>query len=86
LVSLNSLVQETCRILPRVTGADVQIQVVLGTDAGPVDANVAQLRQLLYSLALSGRHAMPDGRRLIISTGAADIEASARGARRGAFS
>lgn len=78
LVSLNSLVQETCRVLPRVTGPDVQIQVVLGTDAGQVDANVAQVQQLLLSLAVSARDAMPDGGRLIISTSGTDLEAAKR--------
>ena len=75
LVSLNSLVQQTCRILPRVTGADMQLQVALGEENGLVDANTSQMQQLLLNLAVSARDAMPDGGRLMIGTSTVDIDA-----------
>lgn len=76
MVSLNSLVQETCRILPRVTGADVQLHMTLGPDGGLVDANVSQLQHLLLSLAISARDAMPDGGRLSIETNTIALDAA----------
>jgi len=75
MVSLNSVVQETCRILPRVTGADVQLHVVLGHETGLVDANISRLQQLLLNLAISARDAMPEGGRLIVETNAVELNA-----------
>lgn len=83
LVSLNAVVQETCRILPRVVGRDIQLQVVLGDETGLVDVNVGQLQQILLNLAINARDALLEGGRFILETYSVDTKQNENGSRHG---
>jgi len=74
LVSLNAIVQETCRLLPRVIGEDIELSVALDDNVGHVKADVGQMQQILLNLALNARDAMPEGGTLRIETRAAQEE------------
>jgi two-component system, cell cycle sensor histidine kinase and response regulator CckA len=66
---LNSIVAETVNMLPRLLGADIELLTNLDPKAGNVNADPVQLEQVLINLAVNSRDAMPNGGRLIISTG-----------------
>jgi PAS domain S-box-containing protein len=68
LVSLNSVVEDVCRVLPAVIGEDVELQIALGKDLTQVRADPGQIEQALLNLAINGRDAMPNGGRLLIET------------------
>ncbi|MBA3521303.1 MAG: response regulator [Gemmatimonadales bacterium] len=74
LLDLNVLLRETRDLLQRVIGADVAIQLELGTGLGAVRADHDQLIQVLINLALNARDAMPRGGRLLLSTRSAPMD------------
>ena len=65
-LDLGELVEETVRMLERTLGEQVQLEVVVGEGAWPVEADPARLQQALTNLALNARDAMPEGGRLTI--------------------
>jgi PAS domain S-box-containing protein len=74
VVELNSIVAETVNMLPRLLGADIELLANLDPNAGNVNADPVQLEQVLINLAVNSRDAMPNGGRLIISTGCRELE------------
>jgi len=71
-VDLNSLIEDSCRLLQRVVGEDVDLQISLGEDAGRIEADPGQIERILLNLALNARDAMPSGGILTITTQALD--------------
>jgi CheY-like chemotaxis protein len=61
------LIGRTRRMLQRVIGEDVQVQLELGKALWPVKIDPVQLEQVLLNLAVNARDAMPKGGRLTIS-------------------
>jgi signal transduction histidine kinase/ActR/RegA family two-component response regulator len=68
LLDLNTVVAQLDRMLRRVIGSGVEIEVRAGRGLGPVRADRTQMEQLVLNLALNARDAMPGGGRLTIET------------------
>lgn len=68
VVSLNSVVEEACRMLPCVIGEDIDLQIDLGQGLGQVRVDSGQMGQVLLNLAINARDAMRDGGKLSITT------------------
>jgi signal transduction histidine kinase/CheY-like chemotaxis protein len=81
VIDLNSVVAETEGLLRRLMGERIQLEVDLKAKAGMVNADPAQIAQVLLNLAVNGRDAMPDGGRLLIRT--SDDNESVDGCRHG---
>ncbi len=75
-VDLNDVVSDTLRMLRRLIGEDVEVETSLAGEAVPVDADAAQIGQVLVNLALNARDAMPSGGRLTIATRRIDADAA----------
>ncbi len=69
VIELNAVVLETQKLLERVIGEDIQIQLELCEAPAFVCMDVGQLVQVLMNLAVNARDAMPDGGRITIRTG-----------------
>jgi signal transduction histidine kinase len=67
-VDLNAVVAQLDRMLQRVIGEDVKVEVRAGRGLGRVRGDVAEMERLLLNLALNARDAMPGGGRLTIET------------------
>ena len=80
IVGLNQRVTDMTRMLNRLIGEHIAIDLHLASDLGSVRADAAQLEQVVVNLALNARDAMPDGGRLAIET--ANQEISAQRARK----
>ena len=88
LLDLNAVVLETESMLRRIVGEGVELLLDLHSGAGRVRADRGQLEQVILDLAANARDAMPDGGRLSIETGGAEIgaqEAAARGLAQGRY-
>ena len=72
VVSLNSVVEETCGMLPCVIGEDVELRLDLGQGLGQVRIDSGQISQVLLNLSINARDAMPNGGKLSISTRLSD--------------
>jgi two-component system cell cycle sensor histidine kinase/response regulator CckA len=79
---LAGLVQDDERMLRRLIGDDVRLEVTPPSGAARVKADRAQLGQVLMNLAANARDAMPQGGTLTLETRTVDLsaaDASARG-------
>jgi len=67
-VDLNEVVQLMAFLLERVLGADIELRLDLDHGRHTVDADAAELEQVVLNLAVNARDAMPEGGVLTIET------------------
>ncbi len=77
-LQINNIVLDTIRMLERVLGEDVSLQVELDEDVPTVLSDRGQISEILINLAINAREAMPRGGKLIIKTGMAEIQPESR--------
>ena len=68
LVDLNSLVEESLRMLRRLIGEDITLKTALASPLHPVLIDPGQFGQVLMNLAANARDAMPGAGTLLIET------------------
>ncbi len=68
LVDPNVIVREAADFLERLVRADIRLDVRLGADVPWVEADPAQLKQVVLNLALNARDAMPEGGTMTLQT------------------
>jgi PAS domain S-box-containing protein len=78
LLDLNSIVADAVRLLGRLIGEDILLDLDLQPGLGRVRADPNQLHQVLLNLAVNARDAMPRGGRLLLTT--RDVVFDERGA------
>ena len=76
ILNLNTLVSEMEKMLPRLIGEDIQLNLMLDPTIGQVKADPGQIEQVVMNLAVNARDAMPDGGKLTIQTANAELDAA----------
>jgi len=67
-IDLNQIMEEGSRVIRRLIGEDIQLEVELDTSPLFVKADPGQIHQVLLNLAVNAREAMPGGGRLTIAS------------------
>jgi signal transduction histidine kinase len=73
VVDLAALLDEVDKLLRRLIGADIAIEVYVEPELGRVRVDSGQIEQLLLNLAINARDAMPDGGTLTIELANAEL-------------
>jgi two-component system cell cycle sensor histidine kinase/response regulator CckA len=68
VVNLNALLRELLRLLRRLIGEDVELDLLPDASLGPTEIDPGQFEQAIINLAVNARDAMPHGGRLTIET------------------
>ena len=74
VLDLNGLVRALDRMLQRLIGEDVKLEIALAPTVAAVRADPGQLEQVIMNLAVNARDAMPRGGRLTIETANVDLD------------
>jgi two-component system, cell cycle sensor histidine kinase and response regulator CckA len=72
-VDLNRVLEEISRLVARLIGEDVTLELDLAPSLPPVEVDPGQIEQAVMNLAANARDAMPGGGRLVISTATARL-------------
>jgi two-component system, cell cycle sensor histidine kinase and response regulator CckA len=68
VLDLNAVISEMSRMLRRVIGEDIKLNVVAASGLGRVKVDPSQIEQVIINLAVNARDAMPQGGELTIRT------------------
>jgi PAS domain S-box-containing protein len=74
ILDLNDVIAEFEKLLSRVIGDDIHLEVIHGTGLGSVKADAGQIEQLLMNLVINARDAMPKGGRICLQTANAELD------------
>jgi PAS domain S-box-containing protein len=73
-IDVNSLMTDVCKLLHPTLGRQIEVETVLGNDVWPALIDPGQLSSALVNLAINARDAMPDGGKLILTTGNLEVQ------------
>jgi CheY-like chemotaxis protein len=68
VLELNTLVANLDKMLRRLIGEDIELVTILGPRVERVEADPAQLEQVVLNLVVNARDAMPQGGKIVIET------------------
>jgi signal transduction histidine kinase len=68
VLNINAILADVEKLLQRVIGEDIELDFQTDTRIGSVEADPAQLEQVIINLATNARDAMPGGGKLTIAT------------------
>ncbi|HVU35192.1 MAG TPA: response regulator [Opitutaceae bacterium] len=67
-VNVNKVIEELAKMLGRLIGEHIRLDLELGAEVPPIEADAGMMEQILINLAVNARDAMPRGGRLVIAT------------------
>ncbi len=76
VLNLNRVAADLEKMLGRLIGEHIDLEIVADPDLGSVKADPGQIGQIIMNLAVNARDAMPTGGRIILSTANIDFAAS----------
>jgi len=76
VMNLNEVVEDMGRLLPRLIGEDVELEIRTAKNLGAIKADASQMEQVIMNLVVNARDAMPDGGRLLIETSNQELDSA----------
>lgn len=68
MLDINKLISDLMKMLGRLLGEDIEMDIVAGSNLDPINADAGMLEQVLVNLGVNARDAMPGGGKLVIET------------------
>jgi PAS domain S-box-containing protein len=68
ILDLNSVIGEMEKLVRRLIGEDINLQIIPGEEIGRIKADPGQIEQVIMNLVVNSRDAMPHGGDLILQT------------------
>lgn len=76
IMNLNEVVEDMGRLLPRLIGEDIDLELRTAKNLGAIKADASQMEQVIMNLVVNARDAMPDGGRLLIETSNEELDSA----------
>jgi PAS domain S-box-containing protein len=76
VLDLNDVIASIDRMLLRVIGEDIQLELVTGRELGRVRVDPGQMEQVIMNLVVNARDAMPHGGKLTVQTANVELDES----------
>ena len=76
VMNLNEVVEDMGRLLPRLIGEDIDLELRTAKNLGAIKADASQMEQVIMNLVVNARDAMPDGGRLLIETSNEELDSA----------
>ena len=76
VMNLNEVVEDMGRLLPRLIGEDIELEIRTAKNLGAIKADASQMEQVIMNLVVNARDAMPDGGRLLIETSNEELDSA----------
>jgi two-component system, cell cycle sensor histidine kinase and response regulator CckA len=76
VLDLNSVVSDLAKMLHRLIGEDIELDIQLDSSLGRVRADRGQVDQIIMNLVVNSRDAMPEGGKLTIETANVELDES----------
>ncbi|MGM0454501.1 MAG: PAS domain S-box protein, partial [Thermodesulfobacteriota bacterium] len=73
-VDINQVIGGLEKLLHRVIGEDIELRIHPAAEPTYIDADIAQLEQVMMNLVINARDAMPDGGKLTIESAAVELD------------
>ena len=67
-IDINASIEQLVTLLRRLVGSNIKLETYLSPDARYIDADVAQIEQVILNLTLNARDAMPNGGTITFAT------------------
>jgi len=74
ILNLNDMINGLYKLLVRIIGEDVQLEIKPAKNLGNVKADPGQIEQIIVNLAVNARDAMPNGGKLVVETHVIDLD------------
>ncbi|MGA3212098.1 MAG: PAS domain S-box protein [Terriglobales bacterium] len=74
VLNLDQVLADLKKMLPRLLGEDVKLEVAATDDLWSIVADPSQIEQIIFNLAVNARDAMPEGGRLMIASGNVELD------------
>jgi len=74
VIDLNAVLRDMAPMLGRLIGEGIELRLELDEQVRPIEADIAQIQQIMMNLAVNGRDAMPQGGVLAIATRVVEVE------------
>ena len=74
ILDLSAVVGDIEKMLRRLMGEDIDLEIVRGSPLGQVKADPGQIEQVLVNLAVNARDAMPEGGKFVIESANVELD------------